>query len=429
MTESNTPSTRNASASAGHDGASPIATTASAAATPATAPTRPLPKRAISTPANPPARSPPIGSAAIAAPSSALVRPSPSRISGSRGRYDETSMPLAKNSVLTAMRADRARAALTEGIIGRLWCPSSRGARGEPALSSRRCLSFPRSRPSPATSGAASCRPTAGPARRSRARASSWLRTLRDEDPARFVGGRDGSPGRGDRAARQAADRRPLRRRVPDGPPQDDGPAVRGAGVAAAGPVRAARAVARRRTRAALPRHPQVRPGRAVRRRRRPVRRRRPRAPGPAVHAARVPPAHPGPPRAPQAAPGRPGVHRRGGQHLRRRGPVAVEAAPAAHGAHPAPGRRAAALPGRRRGARRGRRASRLLDRRLHGARRRRRDAGAPRRLPAHRPAVPPLRAPDPADRDRHPRHPLLLVVPAAAGRAIARARRRSCAR
>ena len=86
-------------------------------------------------------------------------------------QVDETSTPLAKNSVLTAMRADRARAALTEGIIGRLWCPSSRGARGEPALSSRRCLSFPRSRPSPATSGAASCRPTAGPARRSRARA------------------------------------------------------------------------------------------------------------------------------------------------------------------------------------------------------------------------------------------------------------------
>ncbi len=72
----------------------------------------------------------------------------------------------------------------------------------------------------------------------------------------------------------------------------------------------------------------------------------------------------------------------------------------------------------------RGRRAAGLLDRRLHGARRRRRDAGAARRLPAHGPAVPPLRAPDPADRHRHPGHPLLLVVSAPARRRAARPRR-----
>ncbi len=80
--------------------------------------------------------------------------------------------------------------------------------------------------------------------------------------------------------------------------------------------------------------------------------------------------------------------------------------------------RRSARDPGR------GRRAARQLDRRLHGARRRRRDAGAPRRLPAHRPAVPALRPADPADRDRDPGDPLLLVVPAPAGASIGRAPR-----
>ena len=56
----------------------------------------------------------------------------------------------------------------------------------------------------------------------------------------------------------------------------------------------------------------------------------------------------------------------------------------------------------------RGRGPPRLLDRRLHGARRRRRDAGAPPRLPAHRRAVPALRPADPADRHRRPGDPLL---------------------
>ena len=68
-----------------------------------------------------------------------------------------------------------------------------------------------------------------------------------------------------------------------------------------------------------------------------------------------------------------------------------------------------------RRDPRRGRRAPRQLDRRLHGPRRRRRDAGAPRRLPAHGRGVPALRPADPADRGRDPGDALLLVVPAAA--------------
>ena len=328
------------------------------------------------------------------------------------------------------MRADRARAALTEGIIGRLWCPSSRGARREPALSSRRCLSFPRSRPSPATSGAASCRPTAGPARRSPARASSWLRTLRDEDPARFAAGVTGR--------RVEAIGRRGKQLIVDLSGgafltvhlKMTGQLFVVPASLAAGPVRAARAVARRRTRAAVPRHPQVRAGRAVRRRRRPVRRAS------------------GPSRSTRGSRCASSASASAGRRARLK-PLLVDQAfiagvgniyadealwrsrlhplRTARTLRPADERRLYRR--HRRGARRGRRASRLLDRRLHRARRRRRDAGAPRRLPAHRPAVPPLRAPDPADRDRHPRHPLLLVVPAAAGRAIARARRRSCAR
>ena len=72
--------------------------------------------------------------------------------------------------------------------------------------------------------------------------------------------------------------------------------------------------------------------------------------------------------------------------------------APAAlRGVAPA-ARRAAALRGDPGGPRRGGRATRLVDRRLHRARRRRLDAGAPARLPADRRAVPALR---PADQAR----------------------------
>ena len=124
---------------------------------------------------------------------------------------DATSTPLAKNSVLTAIRADRARAALTEGIIGRLWCPSSRGARRGacPIVSTmpelpevetvardlrRRLLPDGGGRP--------------GDHRRARRLAADAA----GRGPGTVRGGRRGPAGRGDRAARQAADRRPLRR-------------------------------------------------------------------------------------------------------------------------------------------------------------------------------------------------------------------------
>ena len=91
---------------------------------------------------------------------------------------------------------------------------------------------------------------------------------------------------------------------------------------------------------------------------------------------------------------------------------------------HPAPDRedaaarrRAAPLAGAPPDPRRGRDPARLVDRRLHGARRRRRDAGPPARLPAGRRAVLPLRTADSTDRRRWPGDPLLLVVPATLGR------------
>ena len=187
-------------------------------------------------------------------------------------------------------------------------------------------------------------------------------------------------------------------------------------------PVRAARAVARRRARAAVPRHPQVRPDRAVRRRRRPVRRRRARAAGPAVHPARVPAADPRPPRRAssrcsstrRSSPGVGNIYADEALWRSKLHPLrtARSLRPADERRAVPPHREVLAEAVERRGS---------LDRRLHGARRRRRDAGAPRRLPAHRRAVPPLRAADPADRDRHPRDALLLVVPAAARRASAR--------
>ena len=77
----------------------------------------------------------------------------------------------------------------------------------------------------------------------------------------------------------------------------------------------------------------------------------------------------------------------------------------------------------------RGGRAARQLDRRLHGARRRRLDAGAAPGLPADRRAVPALRPADQADRDRGAVDALLLVVPAPAGRRSQGRRPRSCGR
>ena len=165
------------------------------------------------------------------------------------------------------------------------------------------------------------------------------------------------------------------------------------------------------RPRAAVPGHPQVRPRRPLRtgpvtgelvtevggRRfrdfgpepldpaftRRAFRRATPPAQGPA-----------------QAAAPRPDLPRGRRQHLRRRGALALALHPLRSARRCAAGR-APPVRGDPRRPGRGGRASRDLDRRLHGARGRRRDAGAPRRLPAHRRAVPALRPTDQADRAR----------------------------
>ena len=79
-----------------------------------------------------------------------------------------------------------------------------------------------------------------------------------------------------------------------------------------------------------------------------------------------------------QAAPAGPGVRRRDRQHLRRRGALARAAPPAAPAASLRPADERRLYRGDPRGPGRGDRAPRPLDRRLHGARRRRRDAGAP---------------------------------------------------
>ena len=207
------------------------------------------------------------------------------------------------------------------------------------------------------------------------------------------------------------------------------------------GPVRPPGPRARRRPRAALPRHPQVRPDRAVRPRpghRRARHRGRRRgdvraASGPSRSTRRS-----------RCATSAAGIRRRTGrlkpllldqsflagvgniyadEALWRRG--STRCGPSAT-LRPPDERRL--YRGRPHDPRGGRRAARHLDRRLHGARRRRLDAGAPARLPAHRRAVPALRPADPADRDRGAEHPFLLVVPAAAAGATGRARRRSCA-
>ena len=177
---SNAPMTRNARARTPHEPANPTPSTRPAVAVPATVATRPLPKRAMSAPANRPINRPPIGPAATARPSSEFVRPSASLIAGSLGSTDAEIAPFAKNSTLTAIRADRARVREISSAMGDPWCP--RCARDDARLrvasgghlSYRhgRCLSSPRSRPSRATSGATCCPTAAGPARRSPARES-----------------------------------------------------------------------------------------------------------------------------------------------------------------------------------------------------------------------------------------------------------------
>ena len=74
-------------------------------------------------------------------------------------------------------------------------------------------------------------RRAAGPGDHRRARRLDADAARRGPGPVRR--GRHRPADRGGRPARQAARHRPRRRRVPDGPPQDDRPAVRRAGVAA----------------------------------------------------------------------------------------------------------------------------------------------------------------------------------------------------
>ena len=182
----------------------------------------------------------------------------------------------------------------------------------------------------------------------------------------------------------------------------------------AGGPVRPARPRAGRRPRAPLPRHPQVREGRAVRPRPGHRRAGRPRSAArrssprsgpepldPAFTVRDVPAPAPAPEGPAQAAPARPVVPRRGRQHLRRRGALGGPAPSAADGRHAPARRRAPPVRGDPHDPGRGRRAARQLDRRLHRARRRRLDAGAPAGLPADRRAVPALRPADQADRHR----------------------------
>ena len=78
------------------------------------------------TPAKPPASRPPIGIAAIAAPSSAFDRSSPALIAGSRGSTFATSAPFTRNSRLTPTRARQARGIdRARGVHGGRWCQST----------------------------------------------------------------------------------------------------------------------------------------------------------------------------------------------------------------------------------------------------------------------------------------------------------------
>ena len=276
-------------------------------------------------------------------------------------------------------------------------------------VGSRRCPSFPRSRPSRATCArASSARRSSAPAARGRGRCA---RTRPRPSPRRSPAGAVEAVGRrakqlvvelsGDAALTIHLKMTGQLFVVPGG--------------RARGPVRPARPRAGRRPRAALPRHPQVRQDRAVRPRPGDRRARRPRSAArrcsrrsgrsrsTRVHAARLPaaaaPAE-GPAQAAAARPVVPGRASATSTPTRRCGGAAPSAA---DGGDPAAARRAAPVRGDPTDPGRGGRAARLLDRRLHRARRRRLDAGAAGRLPADRRAVPALRPAGRADRRSAP--------------------------
>ena len=267
----------------------------------------------------------------------------------------------------------------------------------------------------------------------------SWDRTIRHpQPPERFVAevaGRD-DPTRG--PASEDGPPPPRGRARDDGRAPDDRRAARRARGNASGPVRPRRVRARRRPRAAVPRCAEVRADRAVARGRAADRRRRTWR---AVEARRggEPPisdrrgvqrpwsraaqswlhgrAAEGTTRtaereAEDAAP-RPVLHRRRGKHLRRRGAVAGAAAPAARGGHARRCRSAAAASVHPQGPAAGDREPRQQLQRLRERRwRARRERGAADGLPAHRPALLPMRAADPAHRRRPAQHPLLPPLP-----------------
>ena len=139
-----------------------------------------------------------------------------------------------------------------------------------PAVGAERCRSCPRSKPSPATCAGWWSVPG------SRRFGSSWLKTLRSQDPRALRGRRRRAGDRRDVAAGEARRPRSRRRaRRPGGAP-DDGAVItihlKMTGqlfVVRAGPrtIRTSGSSldVRGRARAAVPRHPQVRAGRASR--------------------------------------------------------------------------------------------------------------------------------------------------------------------
>ena len=270
----------------------------------------------------------------------------------------------------------------------------------------------------------------------------SWLRTLRSQDPeafARRVVGRT-IVGTSRRAKLVVA--RPPRRRHPrdHDPPQDDRPAVRGA--APASPtIRTSASCWSSRTGASCGsatsgssagsgwrRGPASTATSGRARRVEEVQGLRAGAARSGVHRAGVPARFARPEGPAQAAPAGPGLPGRRRQHLRRRGAVGGAAASAAIREVAPPGRRGPALPRHSRGS---------SPRRSSGAARRSTTTRRPRATaPCRSELLVYQRAGEPCARCGRPIRriviggaldALLLVVPAPAGRASARARRRSC--